>query len=123
MLGAAVQQQSDPGSVGAVYTMGGPMVGDASWAQAYSDLGLNDITSRYVAGRDPVPLLPPASKGFTHVGKLVRTVSCSAGCAYRQQQLLWCVHVKQECAVSIPAQYPASASPADHTGRRRLHAS
>lgn len=44
---AAAAQQSSIGGVSAVYAMGAPKVGDASWAQMYSGLGLNDITYRH----------------------------------------------------------------------------
>lgn len=46
MVAAAHQQLAIPGSVGAVYTFGGPRVGDAAWATAYDGLGLATITYR-----------------------------------------------------------------------------
>ena len=47
MVAAARQQLASPGSVGSVYTFGGPRVGDAAWAAAYDGLGLSGITYRY----------------------------------------------------------------------------
>ena len=55
----------------AVYTYGCPRVGDSSWQAAYTALGINAHTFRYVYYYDPVPLLPPASIGYTHVGQFI----------------------------------------------------
>lgn len=72
-IAAARQEQAQRGSVGGVFTYGGPRVGDASWKQAYADLGLHDKTHRYVRRKDPVPLVPPhgGKNGFEHVGRQV----------------------------------------------------
>lgn len=47
ILGAAVQQVTNPGSVAAVYAMASPKIGDAAWADAYAGLGLSDLTYRW----------------------------------------------------------------------------
>lgn len=51
-IAAARQEQAQRGSVGGVFTYGGPRVGDASWKQAYADLGLHDKTHRQARGRE-----------------------------------------------------------------------
>ncbi len=56
-IAAARQEQAQPGSVGGVYTYGGPRVGDAGWKQAYSALGLHEKTHRQAHG------LAPAGEG------------------------------------------------------------
>lgn len=53
MIFAARMQQSQPGSVVAVYTFGSPAVGDAAWAQAYDALGLSSITFRWAMHQTP----------------------------------------------------------------------
>ncbi len=59
MIFAARLQQSQPGSVAAVYTFGSPPVGDAAWVQAYDSLGLDSITFRWarphLRNRSPMP--------------------------------------------------------------------
>jgi hypothetical protein len=51
-----------------IYTFGSPRVGDASWVDAYYNLGLWDKTLRYANKRDPIPAIPSRSSGFAHVG-------------------------------------------------------
>ncbi|PRW39183.1 lipase [Chlorella sorokiniana] len=88
-IAAARQQLASPGSVSAVYTYGGPRVGDAAWADAYNNLGLSSITYRYVLGKDPIPLIPPGGDiGFVHVGQQMRISSSS--CAADDANLSYC---------------------------------
>ncbi|PRW56463.1 shewanella phosphatase 2 [Chlorella sorokiniana] len=79
-LAAASRQYRDKGSVANVFTFGSPKVGDATWAASYSNLGLDQLTFRYVNDRDPVALVPPGgSIGYRHVGRERRMFSSSSG--------------------------------------------
>lgn len=68
-------------SIAAVYAFGAPSVGDDAWARAYKRAGLWDITLRFVADGDPVPLLPPKKYGYTPVGKLVFLEALTGTCS------------------------------------------
>ncbi len=54
-------------TVAAVYTFGGPRVGDWRFAHAYNQ-ALGDVTYRLVYKEDIVPRLPPALLGYCHAG-------------------------------------------------------
>jgi len=70
LAAAKVQADTSLGqSVSGVYSLAGPRVGDASWAEAYSELGLDAKTLRIVYYKDGVPLIPPESMDYTHVGR------------------------------------------------------
>lgn len=56
--------------VGAVYTFGGPRVGDATWAMCY-DAALGDRTFRFVNEEDIVPRVPGMLAGYRHAGQEV----------------------------------------------------
>lgn len=73
MLTAALLQSdtSESFTVDGVYSFGGPRVGDASWATVYNTLGLDQKTLRFVYYKDPVPMVPPASSGYAHVGRSI----------------------------------------------------
>jgi len=55
--------------VSGVYTWGSPRVGDKTFKQKYTDLGLADRTFRFVNNTDTVPKIPPGHD-YTHVGLL-----------------------------------------------------
>lgn len=55
----------------AVYTFGGPRVGDSIFLGAYSKK-LIDRTYRMVHGGDVVPTVPPKGIGFCHVGECIK---------------------------------------------------
>jgi triacylglycerol lipase len=70
LAAAKVQADSALGqSVSGVYSLAGPRVGDASWAEVYSRLGLASKTLRVVYFKDAIPLIPPVSMGYEHVGR------------------------------------------------------
>lgn len=73
MVTAALVQadESNEQTIDAVYSYGGPRVGDSDWAAAYNTLRLADRTLRFVNYKDPVPMLPPASTGYSHVGRSI----------------------------------------------------
>jgi hypothetical protein len=75
-------------TVAGVYTFGSPRVGDASWAQAYSALGLQNVTLRWVGGgvvRGPG--VGCFARSFSRSGG---SLEVSAGACRRRAGLLPC---------------------------------
>ena len=68
-LGAERAKNEANFDVRGVYPYGSPRVGDGAFAQHYAQLGLNEITYRFVYDVDVVPKVPPPIL-YTHVGKL-----------------------------------------------------
>ena len=66
---AAERARSAGFDVSGVYTWGSPRVGDKTFKQKYTDLGLADRTFRFVNNTDTVPKIPPGHD-YTHVGLL-----------------------------------------------------
>jgi hypothetical protein len=86
-LGSAkVQADSALGqTVSGVYSLAGPRVGDASWAEAYAKLGLDSKTLRIVFYKDAVPLVPPESMKYKHVGRSAILPVDASTCAEQSQ--------------------------------------
>jgi len=68
---ALLKAGSSNNRVDGVFSFGGPRVGDSDWAAVYNSLGLGDNTLRFVYYKDIVPMMPPASTGYTHVGRSI----------------------------------------------------
>jgi hypothetical protein len=76
-------------SVSAVFTFASPRVGDGTWNTVYNQLGLNDVTLRFVYYHDIVPLLPPTDAGYVHVGRPVFISQDYATCTENDSQDEW----------------------------------
>lgn len=64
---AAIQLLSENIPVDQFYTFGSPRVGDNKFSTWFDSYLKTNNRFRVTHGRDPVPHLPPADFGFTHV--------------------------------------------------------
>ena len=72
-------------SIDAVYTFGSPRTGSETWASKYSNLGLDDITLRFVHHNDPIPLVPSPQVGYSHVGRPIFLPQEKDGCTEQSE--------------------------------------